>query len=398
MAKNSTEETPRAQDPFAHKKIPLPLKVFGILLILAGVAVLPVIVLVIIALVQMFTQGDFEGNSVSTTVIMFVMIALLAVLTLFLILLGIRLLRNKRRGAALTTRTLLVVLVSTLLCDMMLYGLNFNDIVYIVAFIILVAFSSYLDPALSGERELQRKLRKMEDRKEAEELGDKVGRDLSGKGYITLNFFNLFWIFVVCCVLGLVIEVIYHFIVLGHYQDRAGMLFGPFSPIYGFGALLMTLALNRFHDRSPILIFLVSAAIGGAFEFFVSWFLQFAFGITAWDYTGSWLSIDGRTNGMFMIAWGFLGLVWIKLLLPQMLKLVNLIPWNWRYSLTSFFAALMVVNGAMTLMALDFWYERLAGGTPDTPVEQFFADHFDNDFMENRFQSMSIDPENATRT
>ncbi|MCG5015023.1 putative ABC transporter permease, partial [Collinsella aerofaciens] len=83
----------------------------------------------------------------------------------------------------------------------------------------------------------------------------------TGKGFIALNFFNLFWIFVVCCVLGLMIETVYHFLVVnpGHYQDRAGLLFGPFSLIYGFGAVLMTVALNRFHDKNVVLIFLVSA-------------------------------------------------------------------------------------------------------------------------------------------
>ena len=101
---------------------------------------------------------------------------------------------------------------------------------------------------------------------------------------------------------------------------------------------------------------------------------------------------------MFMIMWGILGVAWIKLLLPQMLKVVNLIPWNWRYAVTTVAAALMIVDGAMTLMSLDCWYEREAGRTPDTPIEQFFADHFDNSFMEHRFQSMSIDPDNATRT
>ena len=28
---------------------------------------------------------------------------------------------------------------------------------------------------------------------------------------------------------------------------------------------------------------------------------------------GTFLSIDGRTNGMFMAMWGVLGVVWIKL-------------------------------------------------------------------------------------
>ncbi len=75
--------------------------------------------------------------------------------------------------------------------------------------------------------------------------------------------------------LGDMVETVYHVAVVdpGVYQDRAGLLFGPFSPIYGFGATLMTIALNRFHNAHIIVVFLVSAVIGGAFEYFVSWFL-----------------------------------------------------------------------------------------------------------------------------
>ena len=186
----------------------------------------------------------------------------------------------------------------------------------------------------------------------------------------------------------------------GVYQDRAGMLYGPFSPIYGVGAVLMTVALNRFHDKNPIIIFLVSAVIGGAFEFFVSWFMQTAFGITAWDYTGTFLSIGGRTNGMFMCMWGFLGLVWIKLALPTMLKIVNKIPWNWRYTVTVVCAAFMIFNAVMTLAALDCWYQR-ESGTMDyknpSAIVEFCNEHYDNDFMTNRFQSMTMNPDAASR-
>ena len=159
----------------------------------------------------------------------------------------------------------------------------------------------------------------------------------------------------------------------------------------------MTLALNRFHKANILVIFVVSALIGGAFEFSVSWFLQFAFGIVAWDYTGTFLSIGGRTNFMFMCMWGLLGCVWIKLCLPYMLKLVNLIPWNWRYGVTTVFAAFMIFNGGLTLISLNCWYEREAGTPPRNAIEEFCAEHFDNQFMANHFQSMSINPDNATR-
>ena len=380
------------------KKIPLPLKVFAILCIVAGVAILPMIGFVIVAMVIAFREGALADDSTASTVLFFALLAILALLTVAFIVFGIRLLRDKRRFAAQTAELLTGLMVAGILCDIMLFGLD-GTVLFFVAFIVfLVVLTSYLDPSLAEERELQRKLRDMETREDAED--GTLGRDETGKGFIALNFFNLFWIFTVCCVLGLIIETVYHFAVVdpGHYQDRAGLLFGPFSPIYGFGAVLMTVALNRFHDKNVILIFLVSAVIGGGFEYLTSWFMQFAFGIVAWDYTGTFLSIDGRTNGMFMAMWGVLGVVWIKLLLPWMLKLVNLIPWNWRYTLTTVCAVLMIVDGGMTLLSLDCWYQRMAGKAPETAVEQFFGEHFDNRYMEQRFQSMSIDPNTATRT
>ena len=184
------------------------------------------------------------------------------------------------------------------------------------------------------------------------------------------------------------------------------MLFGPFSPIYGFGAVLMTVALNRFYRANPIIIFVVSAIIGGLFEAAVSLFMQVGFGAVAWDYTGMTLFgipdpvaiiFQGRTATPFMIMWGGLGFVWIKLCLPWLLRLINLIPWSLRYSLTTVCAVLMLVNGIMTLEALDCWFERVSGVEPSSPVEEFYAENFDNAYMAHRFESMTITPEDSGR-
>ncbi len=353
----------------------------------------------IVTMVLAFTSGNLDIEASTATVVIYVVESVLytALASMFAIF-GIRLLRNKRKHAARGTEAMIFILAAIIICSIMLNGLGANVIPHAVVAVFLIVMQSYLDPALAGERELRRKLRDMETREQAED--GTLGLDPTGRGYITLNFFNLFWIFVVCSVLGLVIETVYHVLVVdpGVYEDRAGLLFGPFSPIYGVGAMLMTMALNRFHKAPFPVIFLVSAVIGGAFEYAVSWFMQFAFGIVAWDYTGTFLSIDGRTNGMFMAMWGVLGLFWVKLCLPWMLQLVNRIPWNWRYSLTTVCAALMIVDCGMTLMSLDRWYQREAGVAPDNAISRFIDDHFDNQYMEQRFQSMSIDPDNAART
>ena len=394
----------------AKRRIPLIAKVYGVLCILSSTVVLSLTAVIAVGFVWGFIQGRIDldfGTSAANLIIFGAEMALAVAWFALMLILGINLLRNKRRGAAQTAEAATFVALGVIACDIMLNGIGGLNIPFILIMVVPIVLASWLDPSLAQERELQRKLRDMETREQAEE--GTLGLDETGKGYITLNFFNLFWIFVVASIIGLVLETIYHFAVVdpGHYQDRAGLLFGPFSPIYGVGAVLMTMALNRFHKAPLVVVFLVSAVIGGLFEFVASWFFQFAFGLVAWDYTGSTLFglapdpiailFQGRTSTLFMCMWGVLGLAWIKIFLPWMLRLVNLIPWNWRYTLTAVCATLMVADCVMTLLSFDCWYERMAGNQPESAMEQFMARNFDNHYMADRFQSMSINPEDATR-
>ncbi len=383
--------------PVDAKKLPVAMRVFGALCVIGAAFAIYEVILAIMAAVSLFDGGGMRDYDISTTVVTFLRLADIVLLALAFSVIGIRLLLNQRRYAAVVIYAVYVLLLIGALCALMLYGVNIRLLIYVGLFALLVALQVYLDPSLRGERELQRKLHDSEVREEQEE--GVLGRDLSGRGYMALNFFNLFWLFVVASILGDVMETIVHVTIVdpGQWQDRAGLLFGPFSPIYGCGAILMTLALNRFYKSNVILIFFVSAIIGGAFEFFVSLFMQYTFGAVAWNYTGQWLSIDGRTCGWAMGCWGLLGVAWIKLILPGMLWLVNKIPWNWRYVVTTIAALLMAVDCVMTLQALDCWYERLSHDPVDTPIQHFYADHFDDAYMADRFQSMTVDPGSAVR-
>lgn len=397
------QQTPLQPDPgigsgSGSERTPWGLKVFGVLLMVGGVLLIPQAVGVVVAMVELFAGGAYGDDSMLTVILSLVLATAVCFAIVAGVVLGVRLVRGRRRRARLIAESMAIALALAFASDLMLYGVNEGLWLLGAAALILVAAHVAVDPSLSDERELQRRLRLMETRDELEE--GTLGLDKSGAGFIELDFFNLFWIFVIASVAGVVIESIYHVLVVdfGHYEDRAGLLWGPFSPIYGFGALLMTLALNRFHNAPVPVVFLVSALIGGAFEYFVSWFMEYAFGAVAWDYTGTFLNINGRTNFMFMCMWGVLGVVWVRLALPALLHTVNLIPWRWRYSITAVCAALMIFNGVMTLVALDCWYSRLAGAAPDNALEQFCAEHFDNQWMEHRFESMSIDPGAAHRS
>lgn len=140
----------------------------------------------------------------------------------------------------------------------------------------------------------------------------KEDKSFEREKYMPMNFFNLFWVFMVACVAGLFVETWFCWFERGVIEDRAGLLFGPFSPIYGFGAVLMTIALNRFWNKNPIIIFIVSGIIGAGFEFFTSWYMEVSFGIISWDYSDAFLNLDGRTDLAHAVAWGALGFIWIR--------------------------------------------------------------------------------------
>ena len=396
------------ETPAESRRISVALKVYAVYCLVTAVALLALIALIAVPLAQYGVQLFRERHDVTLTMSLYlVQIVTMAVGAVGYVAFGVLVLRNRRRHVAQIAYALIGVGIVNLVLEIMLNGFGDNLVYDGVRLLVLIVISATIDPTLISERQLQRRLRDMETEEEAE--AGTLGRAKGDRGFIELDFFNLFWVFVVCSVLGLIIEVVYHMVVVdpGVYQDRAGLLYGPFSPIYGVGAVLMTVALNRFWRANPVIIFLVSAVIGGLFEAAVSAFMQVGFGAVAWDYSGSTIFglfpdpvaelFGGRTSTLFMCMWGALGFVWIKLCLPWLLRLINHIPWKVRYSLTTLCAVLMLVNGVMTLEALDCWFERLSGIPQTTPVEEFYAEHYDDAYMANRFQSMTITPEDSAR-
>lgn len=386
-------EIPTNQDDFPHQGFsPKVIKVFGVISIICATASL-----CLIGVFAAHAVGDINHHERPESMLLAIGIVLLAITAIVLfVAMGVRFIKNNTLNGERFAITTIALILGAFLAMMMLYGLSLFHIVYVVELVFLAVVTVYMDPELAEERYLSKEARTMDPQKRAQ-FEKKVDSRKPLKGYITLNFFNLFWIFVVCSILGLAIETVFHLAIYHAYQDRAGLLYGPFSPIYGFGGLFMTVALNRFHDKPIPVIFLISALIGGAFEFTVSWIMQSAFGIVAWDYSGTFLSIDGRTNFMFMCFWGILGVMWVKFLLPILLWMINKIPWKLRYTLTVVCFVFMVVDVVLTVQTIDCWYLREAGHAPNTPLEEFFNKHYDNSYMEHRFQTMSMDPSQSSR-
>lgn len=200
---------------------------------------------------------------------------------------------------------------------------------------------------------------------------------------------ELFWVFVIASVVGLIAETVVSYFADGRWESRAGFVWGPFSPIYGLGAVLMTMFLWPL-ERRPVWLFICAAILGGAFEYFAGWFWETYYGIVAWSYQDQPFNIGGRTCLAIAMAWGAAGVLWFRFGYPPIKTAIAAIPTGIRRTLTTIMVIIVFTDVAFTFMAFGCWFDRLSGVPVTTDYQQFFATYFGNDFMSHRFETMSV--------
>ena len=199
---------------------------------------------------------------------------------------------------------------------------------------------------------------------------------------------KLIWVFLISAMLGDVIETFYCRLVGGTWMSRSSVIFGPFSFVWGIGAVLLTVSLNRLKDKEDRWILLAGGLLGGAFEYMCSVFTELVFGKVFWDYSYMPLNIGGRTNVLFMFFWGVLGLVWVKIAYPPLEKFIERFPPLAAKIATWLIIVLMTMNGLFTMAVMLRYNERQADQPPSNILEEFIDHAYDDDFVENRWQNM----------
>ncbi|MFV0401374.1 MAG: putative ABC transporter permease [Oscillospiraceae bacterium] len=205
-----------------------------------------------------------------------------------------------------------------------------------------------------------------------------------------IGFYKLCWVFIIGCVIGYLVETGYCIVTTGRIESRQGMLYGPFNQVYGFGAILMTVCLHPLAKYRDGWLFLGSAAIGGAFEWVVSWLQEAFFGTKSWDYTGEVLSFGGRTSLKFMIFWGFLGLLFMRIIYPRLSDLIEKIPNRMGKSLTWTIAIALAVNMVLSAAAVYRWSGRDQGVPASTGVERWLDQQYPDEYMQNVYPNMDM--------
>lgn len=103
---------------------------------------------------------------------------------------------------------------------------------------------------------------------------------------------------------------------------NSGFLTGPMCPIYGTGALVMTVFLyNPFKDNL-LLVFLLGMVLCDIVEYVTSVLMEVLFHARWWDYTYEFLNIKGRICLKHTLYWGIVSVSFVKLIHPHVDKIL----------------------------------------------------------------------------
>lgn len=199
-------------------------------------------------------------------------------------------------------------------------------------------------------------------------------------------------IFVIASILGLVLEEVWVYVNFGIRESRVGLVWGPFSPLYGFGACLLTAALWPMRNRPSWQIFLLAALIGTLLEQFTGWGMETFAHATSWDYSALPDHITKWTAWRFVVIWGFLGLVWVRIILPQLFYSIGRsFSHQGRLPAVILLTAFLSLDILMTVAVFQRNTARIEGIPPQDKFQEWIDVHYDSEWIDARFQNLTID-------
>ena len=133
-----------------------------------------------------------------------------------------------------------------------------------------------------------------------------------------------FLLFMSYAILGWCMEVTCKLIEKKKLINR-GFLIGPYCPIYGWGAVAITILLSRYMS-DPIVLFIMAIVICSILEYFTSYFMEKKYHARWWDYSSKKFNINGRICLETMIPFGILGVAIMYVTNPLLFSLFEKIP------------------------------------------------------------------------
>ena len=205
------------------------------------------------------------------------------------------------------------------------------------------------------------------DLKQVKESLEKVEEDVENANKIAKKGFNIFGItiwqmfayFILYSFFGYIVETTFAFLAEGVIESRQSFLYGPFCAIYGLGAVVMIVGLQKC-KKNNITLFLGGLILGAITEYLVSLIGELVFNVKWWDYSDMPFNIQGRICATYSIAWGASGVVLVRYINPKVDRLVNKISMKNLKVATSIIMIFLLFDWVISSFALQMFNVRMA--------------------------------------
>jgi Predicted membrane protein len=232
-------------------------------------------------------------------------------------------------------------------------------------------------------------------------MGDKIsddaiylneGDEKRKKTYTyNLSMYKLFWTFIIFSIFGFIIESIWCIIRTDSLQSRQGLIYGPFSQIYGVGAILLIIATRKFNNRKDSDLFIYSAVMGAVFEFLCSLAQQNVFGCVSWQYDNLQFNLYGRISLMYSLIWGALGVIMVRYLYPLVDWFIERIPIKLGKILTVMLVILISFDIFISAAAVERENQRHHNIEAKSSFEVFLDKNYPDAYIKKIYPNMTFD-------
>lgn len=232
-----------------------------------------------------------------------------------------------------------------------------------------------------------------------------------------ISIWRIFAYFIIYSVVGFVIETIFGILTKGVLESRKSFLYGPFCSIYGLGAVLMILPLQRY-KKNNYTLFIAGFFIGSIIEYFISLIGELMFHIKWWDYSDQMFNINGRVCVLFSLFWGLLAIYLMSDVNKKVDKFINFLKTKVSIKILKIIVVLITVflafDAVITSYALQMFtvrivhnnnlnvenkqfieeqYEKIYAN--NTKQKEFVLKYFDNEKMIKTFPNIKIEDVNG---
>lgn len=197
----------------------------------------------------------------------------------------------------------------------------------------------------------------------------------------------LFWIFIIGSIAGFIFEITVVLFQKGHFELRQGLIYGPFIPVYGIGAILYYVVLNKIKLKNKLQIFLITMLLGGLTEYLCSFMQEKLFGTISWDYSYLPFNIQGRTSLLHCIYWGIGGILYVTYIEPLIEKMREKINKNIIRIITIILAIFMIFDITISWMAAERQIERKSNVEPENKIDLFFDEYYPDEYIDRIFNN-----------